>query len=153
MRRSVNSALEVARGIVGQVGSGQDVPAAEQLFAAVREFQLIEFEVPDGEEADGFLFQYGEVDWYPEPTFVVNFVRQLEIVDADGEHEAYSQVQLEYRYRVDPELSSIEDHESWWFPEEDEPFGEWLEAARQDPIWTVVRGKVPVGFEVTQEIV
>lgn len=153
MRRSVGSALGVAQSIVGQLGSGHDVPTVDQLFRAIRDFQLIQFDVPDGADADAFLFQYGKVNWFPDPTFVVNFVRQLEITDADGEHAAYSQVQLEYRYQVDSDLDSIQGYDSWWFPESQGPFSEWLESVKQDPVWTTTRGKVPADFEVSQELV
>ncbi|MFD7334892.1 hypothetical protein ACFV98_02665 [Streptomyces violascens] len=152
MRRSVDSALGVVRGIVDQVGSGQEVPDVEELVAVVRGFWRIAFDVPDGADSDGFLFQYGKVNWFPEPTFVLGFMRQLEIVDADGEHEAYSQVQLEYRYRVDSDLDSIQGHNSWWFPESQIPFDEWLESVKRDPIWRIVRGKVPATFDVSQEM-
>jgi hypothetical protein len=152
MRRSIDSALGVVRGIVDQVGAGQEVPTAEEVMAAVRDFERITFEVPDREDSDGFLFQYGKVNWFPDPTFVVSFVRQLEIVDADGEHEAYSQVQLEYRYRVDSDLDSIQGHNSWWFADSQRPFDEWLESVRRDPVWGIIRGKVPDAFDVSQEM-
>ncbi|WP_159025289.1 hypothetical protein [Streptomyces pluripotens] len=152
MRRSINSALGVVQDILDQARSGQVVPTVEELFTAIRDFELIEFDVPDRTDSDGFLFQYGQVNWFPDPTFVVSFVRQLELVDADGEHEAYSQVQLEYRYRVDSDLDSIQSHSSWWFAEGQGPFGGWLESVKQDPVWRVVRGKVPMAFDVSQEM-
>lgn len=153
MKRSVDSALGVVHGIVGQFGAGGGFPAVEQLFTIIREFEQIEFDVLNRADCDGFLFQYGEVNWLPEPTFVVSFVRQLEIADADGEHEAYSQVRLEYRYRVDVDLAPIRDYSSWWFPETQEPFNDWLELVKNAPVWSVVRTKDPVAFEVSQELV
>ncbi|MFG2143673.1 hypothetical protein ACGFRG_05670 [Streptomyces sp. NPDC048696] len=149
MRRPIDSALGVMQGIVDQVGSGHEVLAVEKAFAAVRNFERITFDVPDRMDSDGFLFQYGKVNWFPDPTFVVGFVRQLEIVDADGEHEAYSQVQLEYRYRTDSDLDSIQSCNSWWFTESQVPFDDWLESVKRDPIWRVVRAKVPTVFDVS----
>ncbi|WP_432065285.1 hypothetical protein [Streptomyces sp. C10-9-1] len=118
---------------------------------AVRSFAQIDFDVPTGPDSDGFLFQYGEVNWFSEPTFTVGFVRQMEFVDAEGEHEGYSQVQLEYRYPVDADLRSLESHSSWWFREGGMPFEEWLESVERDPVWQVVREKNPVGFDISQE--
>ncbi|MCP3820577.1 hypothetical protein NLX86_21505 [Streptomyces sp. A3M-1-3] len=152
MRRPIDSALDVVQGIIDQVGSGREVPAAEEVMAAVRSFEQIEFDVPGSEDSDGFLFQYGKVNWFSEPTFTLGFVRQLEIVDADGEHEGYSQVQLEYRYRVDADLDSLEGHTSWWFTESQTPFSEWLESVKRDPVWGIIRGKIPTGFDVSQEL-
>ncbi|QHA07887.1 hypothetical protein GQF42_35460 [Streptomyces broussonetiae] len=152
MRRSIDSALGVVEGIVDQAVPGQDVPSVEELFTVIRDFERIEFDVPDRADSDGFLFQYGQVNWFPDPTFVVGFVRQLEIVDAGGEHEAYSQVQLEFRYRVDADLDPIQSHSSWWFAESQGPFDGWLEAVKQNPVWRAIRGKVPAAFDVSQEM-
>lgn len=152
MRRPVDSALRVVQDIVGRVGSVREIPNIGEVVAAVHSFERIEFDVPAGAEADGFLFQYGEVNWFADPTFTVSFVRQMEIVDAEGEHEGYSQVQIEYRYRVDAALRSIQSHNSWWFRESGASFDEWLEAVKRDPVWGIVRDKVPSGFDVSQEL-
>ncbi|MFI9200680.1 hypothetical protein [Streptomyces sp. NPDC053048] len=132
--------------------SDHEFPAIEQVLAAVRSFERIEFDVPDGMESDGFLFQYGEVNWFPDPTFTVGFVRQLELVDADGDHEGYSQVQIEYAYELDAELVSMGGGDSWCFRGDETPFDEWFEAVTRDPVWGAVRGKVPKGFHVSQEV-
>jgi hypothetical protein len=142
----------VVQGIVDQLGSSREVPTAEEVMATVRSFERIGFDVPTGADSDGFLFQYGEVNWFSEPTFTVGFVRQMELVDAEGEHEGYSQVQLEYRYRVDADLRSLESRNSWWFRESGTPFDEWLESVKRDPVWSVVREKIPVEFDVSQEL-
>ncbi|MFD8230332.1 hypothetical protein ACFV20_00295 [Streptomyces sp. NPDC059696] len=150
MRRPIDSALSVVQDIVGQVGASREVPTFEEVMATVRNFERIRFEVPSGADSDGFLFQYGEVNWFAEPTFVVGFVRQLEIVDTEGEHEGYSQVQLEYRYQADVDLRSLESHNSWWFRESGTSFSEWLESVKRDPLWGIVRGKLPIEFSVSQ---
>ncbi|WP_143110728.1 hypothetical protein [Streptomyces sp. cf124] len=152
MTRPIDSALSVVQGIVDQLGSSREVPTAEEVMATVRSFERIGFDVPTGADSDGFLFQYGEVNWFSEPTFTLGFVRQMEIVDAEGEHEGYSQVQLEYRYRVDADLRSLESRNSWWFRESGTPLDEWLESVKRDPVWSVVREKIPVEFDVSQEL-
>ncbi|MFF1269498.1 hypothetical protein ACFVZE_27065 [Streptomyces anulatus] len=152
MRRPIDSALSVAQGVVDQLGSSREVPTAEGVVAAVNSFERINFDVPSGADSDGFLFQYGEVNWFPEPTFTVGFVRQMELVDAEGEHEGYSQVQLEYRYLVDPDLRSLKSHNSWWFRDSGTPFEEWLELVKRDPVWRVIREKTPMEFDISQEL-
>jgi hypothetical protein len=92
------------------------------------------------------------VNWFSEPTFTIGFVRQLEMVDADGEHEAYSQVQLEFRYRVNVDLEAVEGRESWWFRSDPMSFDAWLDSVESDPIWEIVRRKVPVEFDVSQDL-
>ncbi|NRQ36425.1 hypothetical protein HII36_32010 [Nonomuraea sp. NN258] len=153
MRRPIDSALSVAQGLVEQLESSRGIPSVGELMAVIRSFERVEFDVPAEIEADGFLFQYGEANWFNDPTFTVGFVRQLELVDAEEEHEGYSQVQLEYRYPVDTDLRSLGDHNSWWFPESGVPFGEWLESVKRDPVWEVVREKIPTEFDVSQELV
>lgn len=142
MRRPIVSALTVVQDIVDQVGSSREVPTVEEVMGIVRSFERIAFEVPADADSDGFLFQYGEVNWFAEPTFTVGFVRQMEIVDTEGDHEGYSQVQLEYRCRADADLQSIQSRNSWWFREHGTSFDEWLESVRQDPVWEVVHDKV-----------
>jgi hypothetical protein len=140
-------------GIIERAGVRRRTPAAEEVIAVVRDFEKVKFEVPDSRDSDGFMFQYGKVNWLPDPTFILGFVRQLEIVDADGEHEAYSQIQLEYRYSIDADLDLLKNHSSWWFPESHFSFGEWLESMQQDSVWEVVREKRASGFDVSQELV
>lgn len=152
MRRPIDSALSVVQEIVDQVGSSREVPTIEEVVAAVLNFERIEFDVPSGTDSDGFIFQYGEVNWFTEPTFTVGFARQLEIVDTEGEHEGYSQVQLEYRYQADADLRSLESHNSWWFREGGTSFDEWLESVKRDLVWGIVRDKTPSGFDVSQEL-
>ncbi len=127
------------------------MPTVAELHEAVRRFALVEFDVPDSPDSDGFLFQYGKVNWLPEPTFVVGFVRQLAVADVKGEHECYSQVLLEYRYAMDPNLGLIGGHEDWWFRDGPKSFEEWIRSVEGDPIWGLVSGKNPYGFEASQD--
>jgi hypothetical protein len=152
VRQPLDSAAAAVRGILGPRVAGQEVPAFEDVVEAVRRFEEVEFDVPDIPDSDGFLFQYGKVNWFSEPTFTIGFVRQLEMVDADGEHEAYSQVQLEFRYRVNVDLEAVEGRESWWFRSDPMSFDAWLDSVESDPIWEIVRRKVPVEFDVSQDL-
>ncbi|GLY70991.1 hypothetical protein [Amycolatopsis taiwanensis] len=61
-------------------------------------------------------------------------------------------MQFEYRYRVDADLRSLERHNSWWFRESETPFDEWLVSVKNDPVWRVVRDKIPVEFGVSPEL-
>lgn len=153
MRRSIGSALDVVQGIVDELGLDQEPPVAEQLAATIQNFERIEFDVPNSADSDGFLFQFGKVNWFSEPIFTVGFVRQLDIVDSVGEHEGYSQVQIEYRYRADKDLESLRNYTSWWFRGSEVSFEEWLDSMRLNLVWTIVRGKTPVDFAISQELV
>jgi hypothetical protein len=153
MRRPVDSALEAARAIVDWAEVGRRVPATEELAEAIRRYEEVEFDVPDASDSDGFLFQYGPVNWYSEPTFTVGFVRQLEIVDSGGGHDSYLQIQFEYRYRLDPEAESLGSGSSWWFRSSQQAFSGWLESAMANSVWNLVRERRDAAaFEVSQEL-
>lgn len=149
---TIDSALSVAEGLLAQLAPEPGVPTFENFMSVIGDFQRVRFDVSEGADSDGFLFQYGQVNWFSEPTFTVGFTRQMELVDAEGEHEGYSQVQLEYRYRVDDELRSLGSRSSWWFPGNGIAFDEWLESVKQDPVWQIAQGKAPVELDVSQEL-
>ncbi|EME55670.1 hypothetical protein [Amycolatopsis decaplanina] len=151
--RSIDSALGIARDLLdGRVPQGKP-PTVDEIVAVRRDFEPIEFDGTDGPDADGFLFQYCEVSWFSEPIFAVGFVRQLEIVDTDGDHEEYSQVVLELRYCVDVELRSVGSRTVWWFRSGGTRFEDWLESVTQDPIWVTLQEKELVEFDLSQESV
>jgi hypothetical protein len=151
VRQPLESAAEVARGLLRPSVEGISVPTVADLHEAVRRFAEIEFDVPDSPDSDGFLFQYGEVNWLPEPTFIVGFVRQLEVSDENGQHEYYSQVLLEYRYGMDEGLGAVGGHEDWWFRDGPTNFEEWVGLVERDSIWSLVGRRRPYGFEVLQD--
>ncbi|KAB7841591.1 hypothetical protein [Streptomyces mobaraensis] len=114
---------------------------------------MIEFEVPESLDADGYLFQYGKVNWFPEPTFALGIVRQLEVVDSAGEHESYVQVQFELRYPLDDDLDSVGSHSEWWFSGGGVSFESWLGSVERAKISNRLAAKVPRDFMIWQEIV
>ena len=129
------------------------VPEVPDVAEAVRRFEGVEFDVPAEGDTDGFLFQYGYANWFSEPTFVLGFTRQLALVGKEGPVDEYVQVDFEYRYRHDAELSRLESPDSWWFRGDGTSFADWLGAALRDPVWEVVREKRPIGFAVTEDFV
>lgn len=145
-KRQVGEAVDIARDLVGdEVPAGPPVPALTEF---ARRFAATEFDVPGGRDSDGYLFQYGEVNWFPEPTFVLSMVRQLEVVDTNGEHESYAQVQFEYRYLLDSELKMAGNYSEWWFPGGGTPLDSWLDSVSRSPIGDLLRMKEPREFLV-----
>ncbi|MGW0828684.1 hypothetical protein [Streptomyces sp. NPDC002845] len=153
MRRSIHEAAGVAQAVFTSASAGVENPSSEILFETVRQFEGIEFDVPSLEDADGFLFQYGNANWLPEPTFILGVTRQL-ATDASGvDIEEYLQVQFEYRYRTDSDLDKLGSHSSWWFRGGDIPFSEWFADVTGHPVWETVSSKSPVAFEISQDTV
>jgi hypothetical protein len=128
--------------------SHTEAPNVKQL---ARRFAAVEFDLPEDQDADGFLFQYGRVNWFPEPTFVLNMVRQLEVVDTDGEHEFYSQVRFEYRYPLDAELEAAGSHSERFFPGDGPSFESWLDSVLRSPIGGLLGGRNPREFLVSED--
>ncbi|MFS8095775.1 hypothetical protein LFM09_01430 [Lentzea alba] len=151
MRNKVCDAVAVARGLLDAT-SRLDFPVAA-LVDLARRFAAIEFDTPDAPDADGYLFQHGEASWFSEPAFVLGLVRQLEVEDSSGEHEAYVQVQFEFRYPLDDDLAGAGRHADWWFPGEGKEFEVWLTEVAQSPIVRHVAGKTPRDFQIWQELV
>ncbi|GAA1080967.1 hypothetical protein NE857_14930 [Nocardiopsis exhalans] len=89
MKQPIGSALSMAKDIIDQPRSDGWISSVQDAVAAIRDFAQIEFNVPSGPDSDGFLFQYCEVNWFSESTFTLGFVRQMELVGAEVEHEGY----------------------------------------------------------------
>ncbi|MFJ8041361.1 hypothetical protein ACIRBX_12730 [Kitasatospora sp. NPDC096147] len=145
--------VDAAEGIARRLVEGMDSldPSLPGLTQLVRRFSAVEFEVPELPDADGYLFQYGKANWFPEPTFALGIVRQLEVVDASGEHESYVQVQFEFRYPMDGDLESVASHSEWWFPDGEVPFEGWLNSVDRAPVMSLLAVKTPRDFEIWQE--
>ncbi|MGW4942990.1 hypothetical protein ACWEOZ_15555 [Actinoplanes sp. NPDC004185] len=144
-KRQVDEAVDIVRSLVDE-----EIPVGPPVLALTglaRRFAATEFDVPADQDADGYLFQYGKAGWLPQPTFVISMVRQLEVVDADGEHESYSQVQFEYRFSLDRDLEA-ESHSEWWFPGGATPFDAWLESVSRSPIGDLLGSREPREFLV-----
>ncbi|UQS31259.1 hypothetical protein J5J01_06160 [Streptomyces fradiae] len=150
-KQQVDSAEGIARRLVEEMGGfDRSLSGLTQL---VRKFSAIEFEVPELPDADGYLFQYGKVNWFPEPTFALGIVRQLEVVDSAGEHESYAQVQFELRCPLDDDLDSVGSHSEWWFPGGGVSFDSWLDSVDRAAISNRIAVKNPREFAIWQEMV
>ncbi len=148
----IEAAGDALRGLVQSTSGEQGHLPLRDLVATVREFVGISFNVPESDDADGLLFQYGRAGWLPSPTFVFGFVRQFEIVDQDGDHECYSQAGIEYRFPVDADLEAAGSGETWWFPESGISLDSWLSGIESTPIWGLVSRRLPSDVVVSQEL-
>ncbi|WP_158933378.1 hypothetical protein [Streptomyces sp. KE1] len=150
-KQQVDSAEGIARRLVEEMGGfDRSLSGLTQL---VRKFSAIEFEVPELPDADGYLFQYGKVNWFPEPTFALGIVRQLEVVDSVGNHESYVQVQFELRYPLDEDLDSVGSHSEWWFPGGEVSFDRWLDSVDRAAISNRIAVKTSRELAIWQEMV
>lgn len=150
---SIESAERILRNLISAETTGQGWPFPEDAIRAFRGFGQVNFDVPGAPEVDGFLFEYGTFNFTGHRAFVVSLVRQLERCDESGEHDSYSQVGCEFTYEADSQLESRGSRVSWWFPGAAETFDSWISAVTADEVWSVVRDKQPLSFEVSQETI
>jgi hypothetical protein len=147
----VHRAVGVAHDLFASHAGKIAAPSPRDFLDAVRQFERIEFDVPMVGDTDGFLFYWGPANWFPEPTFVLGVIRQLEIEDSEGEHEVFIQVAMEFRYRPDSDLESLGSASSWWFRSYGTDFLTWLDSVHNAPVWLVVAGKPLREFEVSAD--
>lgn len=152
MLRHVDSALRTLNEIVAEQIGERSVPSMEELFRIVLMYERRQFDVPDVEDADGFLFQYGTVTWNDEEKFSVGFARQFAF--ADESCEELSLVQIEFCYACPPDghLQKMSGADSWWFRGSGVLFTDWLNVVRSDPVWNVIRNKEKVNFVRSQDV-
>jgi hypothetical protein len=152
-RQPIEAAEEIFRSLGGFGPGTSDIPPPARLFAAVEAFAPVAFAVAEHlPEQDGFFFQYAAVTTFGEDVgFVLGFVRQFEVVDADDEHLGFVQLQAEYRFPHDAELAELGHHEDYWFPTWDEPFERWFARVTAHPVWRFVEAKPAGAFEIWQE--
>jgi hypothetical protein len=151
--KPVEAAGEVAKAVFGPLAVGGVIPSFADFDSAIKSFAAVTFEVPSIPEADGFLFQYGMANWLPAPKFVLDVTRQLVMVDGQGGHESYLQVNFEYRYEPGDIGSSPGSGEEWWFADDSRSFAEWFAAVRENPIWRRLATVLPVEFLIAQDLV
>jgi hypothetical protein len=153
VRHPIEAAEEIFRSLGGFAPGTSEIPAPASLFAAVEAFAPVAFEVSEHlPEQDVFFFQYAATTHLWEGVgFVVGFVRQFEVVDADDEHLGFVQLQAEYRFPPDPELDGLGHHEDYWFRSGSQPFEEWFARVTTDPVWRLVAAKPAANFEIWQE--
>jgi hypothetical protein len=147
----VGTAVGVARELFASRARHDVPPSQHEFIDAVRKFERIEFDVPADQDADGFLFYWGPVNWFPEPTFTLGVIRQLGIADSAGEHEAHIQVVMEYLYAIDPDLESLGSPSSWWFRWSDDVFSTWLDSVQSDPVWQAMADKPVRAFVISTD--
>ncbi|KUO02914.1 hypothetical protein AQJ67_18900 [Streptomyces caeruleatus] len=95
---------------------------------AFTQFGRQRFDTVLGPDSDGLLFQYGTYTFSGRPMFTVDFARQFDISDEDGEHDHYVQVHCELRYETEPALDGLGSFSSWFFHDSGVDLDQWFAA-------------------------
>jgi hypothetical protein len=94
------------------------------------------FDTAPTPDSDGLLLQYGTYAFSGRAMFTVDFTRQFDISDEDGEHDHYVQVHCELRYEPEPVLDALGSFHSWFFHDTDADLDQWFATAegRLEPL-------------------
>jgi hypothetical protein len=148
----VEDAGAVLEGILGGVLPDLTSARKEHLIDVFAQFQGVEFSISTGPEADGMLFEYGAPSFTESPSFTLQLTRQLETVDARGEHESYVQAQLAAEYELTERLASLGHNTIWWF-RTNGPFEAWITKVEGDPVWGAIGDLRPFRLEVFHDVI
>jgi hypothetical protein len=103
--------------------------SAAEAWAVFKDFVL----VPFATGSDGVLYQTGVTGYGGPKVFYLDFVRQFEVVDVDGEHDHFEQLHCEFRYPVSDETRSFGSFNEWWFADEGEPWADFVALVETRP--------------------
>lgn len=142
---------DALRDLRSEVGSGTRGMKAEAAWAGFLRFGRRRYDTAETPDADGLLFQYGTFSFDGVPEFVLDFTRQFEINDVDGEHDHYVQVHCELRYPDEPVLREVGKLNSWFFHDGGEDLDQWSGAVRDHAVWEVVRDRTPSEIRILME--
>lgn len=147
-RHRVGRAEALAERTVARLGGAR--PTVDFVLDAARAFEEVPFAVPEGEDADGFVHQWGPANWYARPTFSWGLTRQLIVPDRRGEEQRIVQVGLDLLFDPDDALTALGSGSAWWFRDEGAPpFERWLADQAADSRVAVLRQCEARSFELS----
>ena len=147
--------IDEAEGLLrSELQAGQQTLAqlsSEEAWLGFVRFGRQRFDTPDTPDADGLLFQYGAHTFGGPPAFTLDFTRQFEANDGDGEHDHYVQLHCELRYDLVPQLRTLGHFESWFFHDTDDDLDRWADELGRQAVWTIVHDLSPTEVRIYQE--
>jgi hypothetical protein len=131
------------------VRAGVDL-AAPDLATTWRVFQ--EFvDVPVDTASDMVLFQTGVYHFYGPDQFILDFLRQFEVEDDEGEHGYFEQLHCESLYEPVPELRALGEFNRW--DEEDDSRSAFFRGIEARQEFVVPAAFTPVEVRIAQQAV
>lgn len=116
-----------------------------------KEFVAIPFET-EGADSDGVLYQAGIFDFYGRDEFYLEFLRQFEVLDEDGEHDRFEQLHCEFRFPASEATRSFGAFDHWWFPDDPaQPWAEFVALVERRPEFHALRSIPPQAAKIGQE--
>lgn len=103
--------------------------------------------------SDGLLFESGVYGFTGPERFTVAFVRQLEVLYEDGDHDHYQQLRCEFLYDPTDEVRTLGSLTLWCFPSDGEPIADWFREVEQTIEFEWATRLTPLEATVSQEAV
>ncbi len=84
--------------------------------------------------------------------FYLDFLRQFDVTDEDGEHDHFEQLHCEFRFPITAETRSFERFNHWWFAGEgSEAWSNFIELVEQRPEFVAMTSTTPQAVSIQQE--
>ena len=105
----------VLRAMLREAGVDPDAPkSAAEVWEVFRRFAEVPSEA-SGPDSDGVLYESGAFSFYGPDEFYLDFVRQFDVAEPNGEHHHYEQLVCRFRFALDDRTERFERFSYWWF--------------------------------------
>jgi hypothetical protein len=125
-------------------------PSQPQVAATWSVFRSFMTEPVDS-ASDGVLVQAGIYDWDGPDRYVFDFLRQVEVLDEDNEHDHYEQLHCEFQFEPSDQLRAFGTFEEWWFQGDEISLDAFMDAIEGRPEFAAVIELSPTAASVEQE--
>ncbi|MGW0607878.1 hypothetical protein [Streptomyces sp. NPDC002640] len=151
LRPSIDEAGGLLEAELGARQRTTACPSVGEVWEAFLRFGRQLFDVAEVPDGDGLLFQYGTYAFDGPPTFMVDLVRQFEVLDPEGHHDHCLQLHCEIRFGPEPALEALRHVDSWFFHGAGDDLEEWAREVTEQSAWATVLAHTPTGVRVFQE--
>nr|WTB30009.1 hypothetical protein OG781_11390 [Streptomyces sp. NBC_00830] len=101
---------------------------ARDVWPAFLRFGRQRFDTAATPDSDGLLFQYGRHPFSGHSMLTLDFTRQFEFNDVEGEHDHYVQVHCELRYVPQASLRDLGTFNTWFFHDAEGGLDAWADS-------------------------
>jgi hypothetical protein len=145
---TINAAWASFQAVLAEMGVDVERPDPRMTWEAFKRFAT----VPVATASDGLLFEsLGTPVKGSATQFVVQFVRQYEVVYEDGDHDHYVQMRCEFIYALTSQLRELSRPLAMWrFANEAQSVERWIAEVESRDEFRVVMEHKPLRAEIQQ---
>lgn len=142
---SPSAAADVFKAFVSESGSEVSRLTATSAWEVFIRFAATPFDLPDVDDADGLLYQFGTDSFTGEQRFHFDLVRQFAVPDEDE----YLQFHCQMTFESDSAMTRLGRYDEWWFPRQELGLGPWADAISGRPEWHELERRQPLSVELS----